>query len=416
MASQFRFGQSPVSFGFGYSSRGSPTPSLTSSSVATSTPLSTGSFNRPWASEPSTLTPYTTKPASTKDTEAESIRKVTDDFEKDIRRSLEFTPITPLKLHMTREIADVLCERFAEDHRFRLEYMPDGFLMVTYPSDVHESFVSIVHCFKDIVAANESFVVGTGIEILVKDKFGASKKHIPDLAFGRKSTGPTTDPEYGIVVECGYSQSFPDLMDKLGCYFSVPTTQCVTIVKFHCGDLRMPGAETPIPAEPLSRDAFPPNRPTGFGPIEADGFTWAPEITKITMAVYIRDDEGNNAGQSIGEDFDITPGSFDLQDSQMQIVNMLYTGILKFVGAEILDTIYPSPDDFTIQWDNFYKDLKGHLVSDAYKRYLLWVGKKPQPSYVPPKVITKPPNLRERLKSMQDEARLRKRPRTSKDA
>ncbi|KAJ7149979.1 hypothetical protein C8R46DRAFT_1043937 [Mycena filopes] len=271
---------------------------------------------------------------------------------------------------MSEAIADILCERFSEDRRFRLEYvLGGGYLMVTCPtSDVHRSFHSLVPCLKKIAAVNKSFVVETGIEILVRDAHAYGyKKHLPNFALGRKSTKPAWYCEYGIVVECGYSQSFPDFMDKLRRYFSVPSMQCVIVVKFSGGDLSLPGAEIPIPAAPVTRAAFSSTTPTGFGPIEFDGHTWAPVLNTITMAVYIRDVERN---QIIGDDFDITPcpSNTELQESQTAIVEALHLATVRFVGRDVINAVYPGPDDFTIQWEEFYSDLKHGLVSDAYRR------------------------------------------------
>jgi hypothetical protein len=104
-------------------------------------------------------------------------------------------------------------------------------LIVTYPTAVHESFGTMMNVFTDIAARDKSFIVGNNTEISIP---GIRRRRIPDLVFGKEAPGPKALPEYGIVVEAGYSQSVPDLDAKATAWFAVPTVDTVITIKFVC--------------------------------------------------------------------------------------------------------------------------------------------------------------------------------------
>ncbi|KAJ7265332.1 hypothetical protein C8J57DRAFT_1511887 [Mycena rebaudengoi] len=58
------------------------------------------------------------------------------------------------------------------------------------------------------------------------------------------------------------------------------------------------------------------------------------------------------------------------------------------MGTPAFDAIYPDWTGFAINWKAFYETLMKRLLSDAYERYVGWVGEKiavpaPQASHSP---------------------------------
>jgi hypothetical protein len=84
-------------------------------------------------------------------------------------------------------------------------------------------------------------------------------------------------PEYGIIVECGYSQSVLSLDDKAKLWFTVPTVETVITIKFVCATFANPkrksGLSSPVDHATFSQDWVP-----GLGDIVYDGHTWAPPL------------------------------------------------------------------------------------------------------------------------------------------
>ncbi|KAJ7227776.1 hypothetical protein C8J57DRAFT_200691 [Mycena rebaudengoi] len=161
-------------------------------------------------------------------------------------------------------------------------------MFVTYPTDLQESFTTVMNAFTHIADKNDSFIVKTGIEILVSD-IGISRRRIPDLAFGKLvADGDKTFPEYGIIVECGYSQNPQSLDDKAKLWFTVPIVNTVITIKFVCAVFENP-KRTSRPTSPVDRATFSNDWVPGLGDIKYDEHIWAPAVEAIMMDVYIRD-------------------------------------------------------------------------------------------------------------------------------
>jgi hypothetical protein len=96
-----------------------------------------------------------------------------------------------------------------------VEYVREtGMMIITYLTALHESFNTLLGAFSYISHTSDSFVFDTGIELLVIEKDDL-RPRLPDLVFGEEKTdGPKALPEYGIIVETGYSQSVLDLDAK----------------------------------------------------------------------------------------------------------------------------------------------------------------------------------------------------------
>ncbi|KAJ7252284.1 hypothetical protein C8J57DRAFT_1238163 [Mycena rebaudengoi] len=58
---------------------------------------------------------------------------------------------SPQQLQMSQEIADQLEEIFSKEREFRLEYLPQiGMMIVTYPTNLHESLTTVMNAFTHI--------------------------------------------------------------------------------------------------------------------------------------------------------------------------------------------------------------------------------------------------------------------------
>ncbi|KAJ7246635.1 hypothetical protein C8J57DRAFT_1523335 [Mycena rebaudengoi] len=212
-------------------------------------------------------------------------------------------------------------------------------------------------------------MVETGIDILVSD-MGKSRRRIPDLAFGKLvADGDATFPEYGIIVECGYSQSPLSLHDKAKLWFTVPTVETVITIKFVCAEFANPnrksGRSSPVDRATFSEDWVP-----GLGGIVYDDHTWAPAVETIMVDIYIRDP---NTKEPIHDSWDVTPDASELDESQNEIMKLIHRMTRHFVGLPAFQAIYPRKKNFVIDWQKFYRALHLHLLSDAYKRYVTWV-------------------------------------------
>ncbi|KAJ7448351.1 hypothetical protein FB451DRAFT_1187774 [Mycena latifolia] len=314
-----------------------------------------------------------------------------DKFEDFIRTYAQSSPINPLELPMAPDTADAVRERLSEEGNFKM-------LIVTYRSSVHQSFKSIVRPFRHIADVDGSFNIRTGVEILVKDETsGIPRPKIPDFVFGKKASGPDAHPVYGIVVECGYSQSFLDLTRTLQRWFSTPDVQTVVHIQFFCEQLDLPTTEFPVTGTAVSRATFC-SELSSLGPIKFDGYTWAPAIKKVTVTIYYEDKE------ALVIDITADQAAVELLQAQSEITETLYFLTSAFIGPEKLEVLYPRVEDFSISWDDFYIDLKGHLAADGYIRYRKWASPRGDPNYVP-SVRFYCSNLLERLGEISTDAR-----------
>jgi hypothetical protein len=159
-------------------------------------------------------------------------------------------------------------------------------MIVTYPTALHESFNTLLSAFSYISHTSDSFVFDTGVELLVTEKDGL-RPRVPDLVFGKKSDGPGAVAEYGIVVECGYSQSAPSLDTKATTWFTVSTVQTAITINFDCNTFSNPQGVIP-PDRAVDLATFSKNSVPSLGDIKYEGHVWAPAITAITMDIYVR--------------------------------------------------------------------------------------------------------------------------------
>ncbi|KAJ7256758.1 hypothetical protein C8J57DRAFT_1517394 [Mycena rebaudengoi] len=167
------------------------------------------------------------------------------EFEQQIRSRVGCAQIEPLELQMLPEIADEPQDKRSDERDFKSDLRETGMLVVTYPTDLHESFNTLLSVFSHVADTDTSFVVETNVGLLVPDRDGPSKR-LPDLVFGKKS-GRDALPEYGIVVECGYSQDTPDLAKKARMWFRFQSIQAVVTLKFECAKYARPRVGTKHP-------------------------------------------------------------------------------------------------------------------------------------------------------------------------
>ncbi|KAJ7082189.1 hypothetical protein B0H15DRAFT_952576 [Mycena belliarum] len=301
-------------------------------------------------------------------------------IEASIHALLPSSPIEPLQLRMSVDVAHAVEDKMCEDRRFKLEYDGESkMLIVEYPTNVHESFKSIVAPFSHIVDVNDSFIIHTGIDIQTRNEIGALQKRTPDCAFGKRPSAINQDPIYGIILECGYSQTSIKLQQTLQHWFSVPGVEAVILLKFFCGQLALPGSDVPLPEEVADRPTFLAAAPSsGLGPINFGGYTWAPAITKVELSINIRATQG-----SFGQIFDITPvddddskAALELEVSKKKISRLLYTLTSEFMGDDQFKAIFPTRRDFNIRWETFMPNMQGYLATDGWERpavvFVLW--------------------------------------------
>ncbi|KAJ7195029.1 hypothetical protein GGX14DRAFT_575797 [Mycena pura] len=305
-------------------------------------------------------------------------------FEALVRSNAGSAQIEPLQLKMSQEMADELEEIFSEERdfksvpftllsflfqlRLRLEYLQEtGMLIVTYATAVHESFGPMMDFFTDIATVDKSFIVGFNTEISIPS---IRRRRIPDLVFGKEARGPKALPEYGIIIEAGYSQRVPDLGAKAIAWFAVPTVDTVITIKFVCAEFASPKTKS-RPSSPVDLATFSKDWVPGLGEMVYDGHTWAPAIEAIDMNIYIRD-PATKAPLCHG--WNVHPGASDLAKSQADIVVLIRRMIRHFMGKSAFQAIYPDKETFTIDWKKFYLGLNTRLLTDAYERYIQWVG------------------------------------------
>ncbi|KAJ7209974.1 hypothetical protein GGX14DRAFT_394772 [Mycena pura] len=122
-----------------------------------------------------------------------------------------------------------------------------------------------------------------------------------------------------------------------------------------------------------------------LGEMVYDGHTWAPAIEAIDMNIYIRDPATKN----------VHPGASDLAKSQADIVVLIRRMIRHFMGKSAFQAIYPDKETFTIDWKKFYLGLNTRLLTDAYERYIQWVGE--ETGIATPQVSIEPNMLKRTL-------------------
>ncbi|KAJ7754268.1 hypothetical protein DFH07DRAFT_773905, partial [Mycena maculata] len=253
-------------------------------------------------------------------------------------------------------------------------------LTVTWPTNVHEGYKWVVNSLIYITQQNKQFVFETNTRVQFLEGPHAGDARTPDFIFGRKvSDGPV---QYFIIVESGFSQSSAKLESTAAMHLTRRDVIGVICIDFESKAFTNPSPNVPRPQLPVSRDEFLLGRTRPLGPIVHEGHTWAHAITGITLTIYMKA-SGEDASEAIKESWvaffylsfqmadwcqNVTPIKDDpdkkkgLHRRQSQIVSNLRLLTRGVIAATEFTRMFPTKNDFTIDWDGFYDDIGERLL------------------------------------------------------
>ncbi|KAJ7488494.1 hypothetical protein B0H11DRAFT_2012888 [Mycena galericulata] len=273
-------------------------------------------------------------------------------------------------VRVSPEIWPRLYEEIFERERAKLEYCShDEILTVTWPSDAHESFKTIISPFVDMGQGSNPFTWETNTEIQINRGPHDGEKITPDFALGRQRQGKSI--EFPIVVESAFSQSTRDLEEKVEKYLTRTDVECVIGLYFQTRQFNNPPSSATI-EDPVDYPTFVAEAQIEeLGPVEYSGHIWAHAITSIRIILWYK---GPGKGTATREEWDIFPkdDNPNLIKNQKEVVDILRDVTLGVVGKNDFDLIYQDKHGFNIDWHGFYPDLRLRLISDAFKRCYSW--------------------------------------------
>lgn len=205
------------------------------------------------------------------------------------------------------EIFIPLSERFSEERKFRsvplvlfrssliychyrrLEYFRDKEIVsVRWLTNTHEGYKPLVDSLITFAQRNIGFGCETNADVRFTEGHHSGTTAIPDFGFGKKAIDSTTDMEYIVVLESGYSQSAEKLRERARMWPTLPTVICVITVDFHTKPFRVPRSKPDRQIIPLSRVAFGKQVTSALDVIKTGSEIWAHPISRIELTLYLQ--------------------------------------------------------------------------------------------------------------------------------
>ncbi|KAJ7452030.1 hypothetical protein FB451DRAFT_1259280 [Mycena latifolia] len=269
-------------------------------------------------------------------------------------------------------------EKYGDTADYKLEYMEPN-IIVTWPTQVHESFGEILTAFTEIQRRDPAFQCRFNESIELPTETAAKCERIPDFVLARKAVGAPED-SYLVILELAASQTEDSLSEKALKWLQNTDVKLVITINLDMAQYHAPPVR---PAGPTaSWDSFLATAQSSLalGAIVVQGHVWAHEIREIEAHLFTRGQAPETYNCTT---VDVTPGSVDLATRLNQVTRSVARATRRAIGADLFATCFPEDDPFDLHWDSFFARITDARHKDAYKRYRWAMTAGPRPTPIP---------------------------------
>ncbi|KAJ6565323.1 hypothetical protein DFH09DRAFT_1158001 [Mycena vulgaris] len=268
-------------------------------------------------------------------------------------------------------------EKYGDAASYKLEYVDSNLIVVTWPSQMHESFVEILGAFKAIEAHSDSDLQCRFNESI---NLGPSYNPVPDFVLARKRDRAAQDA-YLVILEFAASETEPSLSQKALRYFRHENVQLVITIDAKASQYHSPASPV-SPQATVSWDEFllDLEQESSFGPIKFRGKKFANGMDQMIATVYTRNKTNPDILDT--EEFDITPintaapiggaARAALVTRLNKLTRAVALATRRAIGPTSFDRCFDEANQFDLKWDVLHTRLITARQRDAYFRYKCW--------------------------------------------